>query len=273
MTDATYLQFPLCCLFYGDNERERVITLTCYAVFRAGARMFDPPNFKPLIEFLEEKRKNNQLPLGFDRDYIAHGFGLFAAERMGIKFPDFKGAWDRCQSMEEHVFNYEKQHGPDAQVRIKTAFVFSALAGRISYREFAILCGLYSIIGEKAMTRVTVDRVRHRMLGYRTPSIMAADLPYRYDKAKPLTNRQVEYTLAKLHQNRFFARRTARRRFTYYSIRLNPEELGKRAIDRHTYKDFFRANQSAANKAMDDAIDQKRQQTKKSKRKPPPPAE
>lgn len=127
-----------------------------------------------------------------------------------------------------------------------------------TYREFSVLCAIYSAIGVKELAIVARGRIRRCALGYRSAAIMASELPKRTDQAEPLTERQLRDTIDRLHRNKFFARSTVARRITYYSIRLGPEALRKKILERRTYPSFFRATQSAADQALTDAINQRR---------------
>ena len=86
-------------------------------------------------------------------------------------------------------------------MRIKKGWVFDTRDGRgITYREFAVLCAIYSAIGDKELAIVTRERGRYRALGYRTTAIMQAELPNRADKAQPLTERRFVMPLQPLPQ-------------------------------------------------------------------------
>jgi hypothetical protein len=120
----------------------------------------------------------------------------------------------------------------------------------LTYREFAVLCGLYSCIGEKKFARVSQPRIRGCALGYRTAAIMDAEFARRADGAQPLSERQLRDTIARLHRNHFFARCTYARRVTYYSIRLPEDELRKKIVEKHSYAWGYRASQAAKDRAM-----------------------
>jgi predicted transposase YbfD/YdcC len=59
------------------------------------------------------------------------------------------------------------------------------------------------------------------MPSYKSPSITHIEITNRKDGAKPLTLRQINYTLAKLHERQFFTRGRADKQQTFYSIKHN----------------------------------------------------
>jgi hypothetical protein len=108
--------------------------------------------------------------------------------------------------------------------------------------------------GEGQVLRLTsLDRAN-----YRTEPIMQAELAKRVDGAESLTERELKTIIQRLHRNKFFARRTVFRRFTYDSIRLDNEALGKRIVERHTYPKFHRESQTAQDQAITDEIKKRR---------------
>ena len=114
------------------------------------------------------------------------------------------------------------------------------VGGAVPFREFAVLCAIYSCIGAKAYpVRITRDRIRCRALGYKAPAIMQAEIARRTDGATALSLRQINYTLDALHERKFFARARANERQTFYSHRMGQDELETRLITGKDYSAAF----------------------------------
>jgi len=202
-----YFQFPLCALAFGQTEHERLNVIISYSVVQAGSRLFQKLSLEQQCQFLSRKEKAGQFPIGFDREYITQCAALYAADVMHIHYNNFKAVWEGYQQMEEYVLHFETRYGRDALVRIKADWAFAARNSRgLTYREFSVLCAIYSAIGNKKLARITRERIRRGALGYRNAAIMRAELPNRADKAQLLTERRLRDTIARLHQNKFFAR-------------------------------------------------------------------
>lgn len=261
MADDTYFQFPLCALAFGETEYVRLNAIIDYGTIKAGLRMFQKLTIEQRREFLQGKTANRRNHNGIDPNNPCQCGALYGAHKIGVVLHDISAGIRRYEALSLHWADFVSRHGSDAFVRIKRDWVFNARDGYgLTYREFSVLCGIYSAIGDKELARVTQARIRHCSMGYRTAAIMQAELSNRADKAQPLTERQLRDTISRLHRNNFFARCTVLRRITYYSIRLNNEDFRKKVLERRTYADFFRACEAAQDQVLTDAIKRKRRE-------------
>jgi len=152
---GTYFQFPLCALSFGQTENERLNIIVSYSVVHAGSRLFQKLSPEQQRQFVEQKERAKQFPQGFDWNYIDQCAALYAADVMHFRFDNFKAVWDAYQQMEEYIFHFENRYGRDALVRIKADWAFAARDGRgLTYREFSVLCAIYSAIGDKELAIV-----------------------------------------------------------------------------------------------------------------------
>jgi hypothetical protein len=270
MVKDPYFQFPLCALSFGQAVNERLNAIISFAVIEAGSKLW-----RKLPAQEREQRIEGFLACEvetFDCEDSMHRVALYGAEVIGITFYNFRSALAQFNHLRAHIDSFHARHGRDALVRVKSKWLFDARENHgLTYREFSVLCAIYSAIGDKELAIVTRERIRHCALGYRTAAIMRAELPRRVDAAQPLTERQLRDTITRLHRNKFFARCTVARRITYYSIRLDNEVLRKKVLERRTYPEFFRASQSAQDQTLTDAIKQKRRETANSEPKTPLP--
>ncbi len=271
MVENPYLQFPLCALAYDQEESARLNAILDFSVIEAGWKLFNKLPPIQQREFLRGKTVNRRNRNGINPNDWQQCAVLYGAHAIGVNYqhPDHvKMNYDRLRA---YITDFEKRHGRDARVRIKRGWLFDTRDGNgLSYREFSVLCAIYSAIGDKELAIITRDRIRRCALGYRTAAIMQAELPTRADKGQPLTERQLRDTITRLHRNKYFARCTVARRITYYSIRLDGDALRKKILERRTYPDFFRSSQSAMDQALTTAIKQKRREAAKSEPKAPP---
>ncbi|MSR67185.1 MAG: hypothetical protein EXS24_07430 [Pedosphaera sp.] len=271
MVEKPYLQFPLCALAYGQAVDARLNAILDYGLVDKGWKLFSKLSAEQRRQFLSKVRQARRIPEGCDTNNWSHCGALYGAEIIGVTIHCFLPGIESYQKLRDHVVAFEKAHGRDALVRVKKGWVFDTRDGHgITYREFSVLCAIYSAIGDKELAIVTRDRIRRCALGYRTAAIMQAELPRRADKAQPLTERQLRDTITRLHRNKFFARCTVARRITYYSIRLDNEAMRKKVLERRTYPGFFHASQAVQDQALTAAIKQKRRETAQTVSKPPP---
>lgn len=271
MVENPYFQFPLGALAFGKTEYQRLNTILDYSVVEAGSRLFRKLTREQQTEFFDEQCERHKVPQYLDENVWLHRAALYGAHVIGVTYTRFDSVMERYATMSKHMNGFVSRYGSDALVRIKKNWLFDARDGRgFTYREFAVLCGIYSAIGNKELAIITRERIRHCAMGYRTGTIMQAEVARRSDKAQPLTERQLRDTIERLHRNKFFARCTVARRITYYSIRLNNEDFRKKVLERRTYPDYFRGIQAAQDLALTDSIKLKRREAAKAAPQTPP---
>jgi hypothetical protein len=273
MVENPYLQFPLCLLSFEQTVNARLNTIINYCMVEVGSRLFRKLTAEEQRKFLCEKRWEGNIPRGFNSKLWLHRAMLYGAHVLLIVVYDVPSVLDSHRRAELFISDFEKLYRRDSLVRIKSDWVFNARDKHgIDYREFSVLCAIYSAIGDKELAIVTRNRIQHCAMGYRTAAIMWAEIPRRADKAQPLTERKLRDTVARLHRNRFFARCTVFRRITYYSIRLDNEAMRKRVLERRTYPEYFRVSQASQDQALTEAIRRKRREAAQSELTTVPPA-
>jgi hypothetical protein len=272
MVSNPYFQFPLCALSFGQTTDARLNAILDYSVVDAGSKLFQKLTGDQQQEFLRGKTVSRTNPKGLNPNDWQQCAACYGADIIGVTYHGFNCIIERHGQLRDYVADFETRNGKDARVRLKKSWLFDTRDGHgITYREFSVLCAIYSAIGDKELAIVTRERIRRCALGYRTAAIMQAELSRRPDKAQPLTERQLRDTITRLHRNKFFARCTVARRITYYSIRLDSEALRKKVLERRTYPGFFRSSQAAQDDALTAALNQRRREAGKVEPNSPPP--
>ncbi len=254
-----YLQFPLCALSFGETTYQRLNAILDYGVVHAGIRLWQKESADEKSRFLAFLPHRSKIPQGFEPNDPRHCAVLYGIEKVGVIYSNLDGLLVGHGTLEAFKNEFERRFGRDATVRIRKKWLFQARDGKgLTYREFAVLCAIYSCIGSKQFTRITRERAQHRSLGYKNKSTLQAELPRRADGAQPLTERQVRDTIDRLHGLRFFARCTYGRRVTYYSHRLTDEQLRKYVMKKHIYPVRFHRIQADKDRSLTEQIRQAR---------------
>ncbi len=270
MVENPYFQFPFCALSFGTSEYERLDAMISFGYIEAGVKLWRKLSKQQREQRTVGFRMWEGCPDGAQWNKPLHCAALYGAEVIGISHGHFPSALERHKLICAHIAAFQGQYGREPFVRMKKNWLFDTRDGHgITYREFSVLCAIYSAIGDKELAIVTRERIRRCALGYRTKAIMDAELPRRADKAQPLTERQLRDTITRLHRNKFFARCTVARRITYYSIRLDSEAIRKKILERRTYASFFRASQSAQDAALTAALARKKAESANATATPP----
>jgi hypothetical protein len=192
-----------------------------------------------------------------DRQHVAVMMG---SQEIGVRPGSVRTVLNRWKQLRQFRGAVECAHGRDVEVRIEKGLAFE-VRDRIgmSYREFAVLCAVYSAIGAKAYpVRIVRETIRCRALGYKSASMMVAEIGKRTDGGKPLSLHQLNYTLDRLHERLFFARARANERQTFYSNRLQQDQLEKALVEGKAYSQGFHQRRLQRDAALIAAIKERK---------------
>ena len=257
MSDTdTYFQFPLCALAFCTTEKERLEHIISFGFIEAGIAMYRKLDAEIRKQKAEQFANVPGTPDDYKKANWQHVAAMIGANEIGITVGSLAYSMQRWTELSNFRNQFQTQHGNDVLVRIRKDLVFEARDDTgISYREFSILCAVYSCIGAATHpVRITKDTVQARMLGYKSAKVMTAEIKSRKDNAKQLTHRQIGYTLNSLDERKFFARARPNERQTYFSHRLTKEELNNELFKRKTAKARFHATRQASDNTLKERI-------------------
>jgi hypothetical protein len=174
------------------------------------------------------------------RNCPQHRAMILGMDLLGVQRGHVKSIEANHRSICEYVNRLWQIYGPQPTIRIAARLVWEIKEGSgITWREFSIYAALLSWIGKRSRAWVSRSVLQRRSLGYKTASMMQAELPNRLDGEEPLTARQIGYILDKLHERQFFARVRKDPWHTYYSVRLTQDQLEKALLDSAVYAPGF----------------------------------
>jgi hypothetical protein len=258
-----YFQAPLCALACGANEKDRMEYLISFGMVDAGLALLAKLSTASRKAKADEFKSSANTPNDYSKTDLQHVASMLGAEQIGIRIGNVVGSVERWKALSSYRDRFQSIYGRDVEFRIAKGYPFEVRdhAG-MTHRELAILAAIYSCIGSKNYpVRITRQAIQCRMLGYRSPKIMEAEIPSRADGAKPLSLRQINYTLDALHERGFFARARANERQTFYSHRIEQSVLEARLLAGKSYSEEFHSKRLQRNadlmakiKARKDAI-------------------
>jgi hypothetical protein len=160
------------------------------------------------------------LPMGFDRQNPKHravGAAMVYTDTSGGSIDDF---FDTDRRVRQFLRKHDLETGqPNFDVALE---LLSAEHNRDLRLEdfYKVLFAVNSCLGEKGYRRIT-----RKMIAARTAGVKDATKPAWM--GRPLTERQVEYSLGKLQAKRFIYRAVVARKFTFIAnpIRLELDDL------------------------------------------------
>lgn len=226
-----YFQFPLCALAQAGEEPEIMQSLVHYGLLEAGRKAW---------ESLDEEETQAECAL-LEMPYPVPDPCLMWAMKgehiCQTRVADLLRAASDHERLTAHRDAWVKRHGPEPLVRVAAALCLDVCTHRqrLSFREFRVLCAIYSALGQHTYRAINARTIRVRALGCKNEAVAAATRALRRTVA--LTEKQLRGTITRLHETGWFARVTPHRhgRVTYYSHRMGEMELAERIISRRTF--------------------------------------
>jgi hypothetical protein len=255
----TYFQFPLCLLAYGKDVHTRLNDLISFCCVDTGKIIANQtPQGERLIVADEKASRMGHKFKDYERENKNQVAALLGADLLKVEFPDVEIIVNEWECADVHRLHFEKAYGFDVKVRIATSFLWDTIKNSgMSYREFSVLCAIYSCIGSKNHpVRITREMIQSRQLGYKSHRIKEMELPARADGMRSLSLRQIGYTVDALHERGFFSRARANQRQTYYSNRLTQQELEERLVRSKTFSKRFHQIRRDNDRALMERIKQ-----------------
>lgn len=216
--EIAFFQFPISCLSYPGDHKERIARIISFSI---GIYYDKRTAGKP-----EERREQ-------------------AGKKLAVKL----GSWERtvvlAKQMDLHVVENRERFGRCLEVRIRSSLVFKAQDGRISEREFRILCAIYGSIGGSTYKCIRAEICARLAIGIHNRKSFDAWC-HDHDADELLTLRQVRLDWEKLHALGFYAKFTPGRRETFFSNRLTQSELEAKLAKNKTFMRRFKTDATAA---------------------------
>jgi hypothetical protein len=210
--DKIMLEFPLCCLSFPDNPIEHIIS---YCIVEHAKKV------ETLIkQRIDEKEFNlEKLPSDFNRRSREHQKIILAADELGITVGNIWNTKTKHEKLADYISTFQLKYGPDSYCRVGKKLCFETRDKKFPYRQFAMLCGIQSILGkQQKFKRITKDRIRYAMLGYKSKTVALTEM----DKTERLlTDRQLGITIELLNSKRLITKFTYANRQTFFTTHLN----------------------------------------------------
>lgn len=211
-------EFPLCSLSYPLPEKEKIEIIISYCIVEHSKKIKTNVDDR-VNDYIDE----NSIPTGFNKKLLSHKRLLLAGEELGISLGYIPQTIRGYETLSNYIHNYTLKNGNDSYCQIGKSLCFETRDNQFPYRQFAVLCAVQSTIGKKAkFKRVTKDRIRFAMLGYKSKQVALKELK---GNEKLLSDRQLGTLIEILHAKKFFSKFTYANRQTFFSTRLNDNEL------------------------------------------------
>jgi len=233
--DKIFLEFPLCCLSYPADEKEKIGMIISYCVVEHSKKINSN-----IDERVEDYLDENETPSGFNKKSKTHCKILLAAEELGIILHDINHSIKKHDLIKNHISTFNFKYGNDSYCRIGKNLLFQVRDWQFPYRQFAVLCAVQSILGKKAkFKRITRDRIRFASLGFKSKQVAFQEIK---NGDILLTDRKIGIAIDILHAKKFFSKFTYANRQTFFSTKLNDKGLFEAVKNSKTFWAKKKAN-------------------------------
>jgi hypothetical protein len=218
--DKVFFTFPLCLLTISTVKEKVLASIISYClVEKALSYKYDVDDLEILGHSVWELE--SKYPDYFN-DNPLHNKLIKAADFFKVTLGSFNSNISRHKTVLKYISDYQTKYGKDSYSAIDKELLFECRDRGFSYELFTILCAINSIIGKKKkFVRITYDRIRYAMNGYRSKTIyQSAGVNLRF-----LTDRQLKQRIDLLNAKKFFSKFTYQHRQVFFSTRLNDEQL------------------------------------------------
>lgn len=221
-----FFQFPLYCLGFEQDHKARLAHIISYCIVEVGNNRASKMTNRELRS-LASKMTADARPEGLQKYNEQHLAIVAGMLTLHVKGGHVDGTIHRHKTMAKFCKEMEVKHGTPPSVRIRNDLLWDAHNKSMSYRRFAVLCAVYSVIGSKSCpVRITRDRIIAGAMGYKSVSMMNAEMESRHpDREPPLTENQVRRTLDELEGAGLFVRVQVSQRKVLFSHRMSREEM------------------------------------------------
>jgi hypothetical protein len=134
---------------------------------------------------------------------------LFASQRLGVSL-----ASDGAVLKKEHQLIVNLSGG-NMGVRLRHDVFWSIASRELSWREWSILCGVYAMLANRPMVKLSYATINALALGYNGQKSIPVNL---FENLR-LTDRKTQTTVDRLGSRGFFSKVSPNRRHNYYSMK------------------------------------------------------
>jgi hypothetical protein len=225
--DKQFLEFPLSSLIYFATKRERINDLIGYCIIKQSDKVtLSNSEITRLAGHLLEERDKESPLSGYSKNSTYHKKILIATSHLGVTIFNIQRVIEEHDNLSYAISPYLARNGKDAYCRIGKKLIFEVREGIFDYKLFSVLCGIQSILRDDKFKRITYDRIRYAMHGYKSKTAFEKENP----GIKLLTDRQLKRIVDLLHAKQFFSRFTYANRQIYYSTKIDNDEQLREAV-------------------------------------------
>ena len=253
------LIFPLCLLNFPDERHNKYDKIISYSIVRFAKKLMETIDIEE--EGFSQFIKRNKI-IDFNKKYKLHKYIIHTCKILSITIGNITGLIYEYEEMNNFEYEYEKQYGKDAQVKVNNKLLFEVRDSKFNERLFRVYCAIKSLIGEKDFCRITLKTISYRMYGFKKLDIFKKEFDS-INNYQQLSDRQIKTATEKLMQLKFFEKSTRNKRCTYYSVKQRDENFNTKLSDFLTKRKLDKNKSKIQNQIIDKMINDKYEESLK----------
>lgn len=249
----TMLYFPLYSLRYSTDHTKTLDYILCYCIVEYGYRLYSNFILKNGDTAWIDRAVTKNPIANFNYEDEEHYYVVFASLKYNIKIYDIHSILDKHKAIVNFISYYEYKYGKDVRVKIHVDLLLDTKNNRFDYNLFRLYCAIKSVLGKKSFCRITSDRLRYRMQGYKSQKVYEIDCA----QDKLLTRRQIEARIEKLIRKKFVSTITYNRRLKFFSTRYRDKQLEDLVVNSISLSKALKAERKARSERLGNRIELK----------------
>lgn len=210
-----FFVFPLQLIYPLEDYRKTLNRIISYCMQSVGRK---------LEESLDEMVINDiilpcaEMPDDYDEEKESQRHVVIGGDRLGVRYSSVLKILSEAKEADTIISTAERVNGDSALAFIGAQLLWDCLAGRLSYREFTVICAVNSVLGKDGKPRlVRRSLLLARAAGFKTPDQYGKGCTPHFKARLQLTVDELRWTLEKLEKRDLFARVQASPRRVYFS--------------------------------------------------------
>lgn len=209
-----FFVFPLELIYPTENFQNTLKRIVSFCVLDVGENIAENIHENAIEDMLSRK----QMPDDYDEEDEAHRHVTLGCERLKVNAGSVRNILSGAEEAEKIISTAQQVNGESALVFIGAELLWECLAGKMSYRDFTVICAVNSVLGKDGSPQlVRRSLLLARAAGFKTPNQYGKGCTPHFKARPKVTEDQLRWTLDKLEKRNLFSRVQASPRNVYFS--------------------------------------------------------
>lgn len=213
--------FPLYALRYSKDYRETLDFIISYCIVEYGYWLYSnhtltSQNYSRIQQAVEQNQISN-----FDYENDEHYYFILASIQQGVAIHNIETVLFKHKRINNFISQYEHYHRKDVRVKVHRDLLVETRDGKFAFDLFRVYCAIKSILGIKPFCRITSERIKYCMLGFKSKKV------FELEKCTDtlFSRGRIDYRINILSNKKLIDKVTFRKRIRFISTRFKGKQL------------------------------------------------